>query len=516
MDFSCKVVEQDGSGGFDVIASMDGLPATSPITTVRNGMGSLGLRFPRSHPFVGAMCGSKWLFRELQVFRGSDPDPYWWGVPVNPGKALGSEMVDVQCAEVIPWLLSRRYLGRAQRRNYLEDPSLESGAFAPNWATTGVDTATVITTDHVRGDRAAQLVEASAAPDASLQQTVNFTSTAVGNLVILAGWYRVVSWSGPALENRGLFYEWRLAGVLKQHFYEPITVREAVNEGWQRAESTSPRVIWIPPNTTVAINVRGYAITGTIRWDSFFLGVMESTGAHPWTGSDIGGVAALIVNDAQSATYGKDDCDIDPDMPTTGHIIWDVWQHAEHANSWTDALGSLVQRENGLDFGYIYTANSRTIKGYDRTGGAPGKGTDRTALNLALPNAYVADYGWGLNGNEAASDLVLMGDGDGADREDGASSDATLFGGRGLEWISQTPPNTPIGILDERAAKAAKPHRRPGTYQLQLRPGVIWATGDRITLPAYDGAVLPGTYRVADTAHNPFTDAMIVSVEKEA
>lgn len=515
MDWSAKIVEQNGSGSFAQVGStLSGLPATSPITTVRNGKGGLTLQLPRDHAWVGHLCGSKWMFRELQVYRGSEPNPFWWGIPTQPSKQLGSEKVTIGLEEVIPGLLERRHVGRAQRLNYVTDGDFESGALAPNWTTAGVDSATVIGDDFVSGGRSVQLIESSGGADSYVEQTFNFSSTPLGDIVITAGHFRIVSFSGPAFENRGLFMEYRIGGALQYHTFEPIDQRDGLKRNWQRKKIGFGKAPQIPASTTVQIKIRGYAPKGTIRWDRFWVGVMESTGAHPINGDDIGTLAALLVQHAQSVGYDKDDMDIDASMPTTGTIVFDVWQHAEHANIWRDCLAALVNREEGLDFGYAYTPTSRTLVGYDRTHGRAGKGTNRTALNLNIPNDYVADYGWDLNGREAASWNVEMGDGDGPDREDGAYRDTTLFGGRSLERIGRAPTGTRVADLDGRASKMGEAHRRPGLFQLQLKPGVIWATGDKVGLPAYDGAIVPGVYRVADTSHNPFTDSMIVSVEQ--
>lgn len=509
-----RVVEQDGAGGWSTVEEEAGLNWTQPLTTVRNGMGTTAMRLAMDHPIAAALMAG-WLYRELVVFRGDTTgEPVWWGIPVNPSKPMGTQIATFQLAESIPWLLSRRHFGKVNRTNLLADASFESGAFAPNWVTTDVDTA-VVAGDAYVGAFCADLTDAAAAPDASVQQTFAFTAGGFGNVISVAAWHQILSWVGPAHENRGLYIEWLIGGIVQQAKFVTLDARDALAiNTWRRKEVPLNQSPWIPPNVACTINVRGYAIQGRVKWDQFFTGLMESTSTAPG-GTDLGTYAGIIVNHAQDAAYDKNDLDILVDMPVTGVVINQAHQHAEHGNIWADGLGALVQREDGLDFGYEYGAggSSRTIKGHDRTGGAMGKGTDRTALDLSLGGDYVNQYGWTLNGNEAANYTCALGDGDGPDREEGGYSNPLLFDGRTLEQIKPVPAGTPVSALGERASKMGRARARPGVVNLQLRPGVHWETGDKVTLPAYDVSVQPGPYRVLDTAVNTKDDVMTVGLE---
>lgn len=517
--YTIKLVEQDGAGGFTTIDTITKPVFTGPPTRTLNGMGSM--KFDVSTQFANTLVGelaTHFLRREVQVYRSDPTTPIWWGVPYNPSKGLASAVVSYQCGEVIPWLLAHRFFGKTNRHNLLVDPQFESGAFAPNWGVSGVTTPTVTSADSALGTYSADLVNSGAAPDASVQQTFTFTAGSIGDVVVVAGWFKVVSFTGPAIGNRGLYAEWRQSGVLKDVRYS--TIDGSTPTGiWTRAQippDTDPnKALWIPPGVTAAFNVRGYGVQGHTRWDAMFAGLMESTSTLP-SGSDIASFVAAIVAHAQDPTYDHDDLYIGTSTPATGLLVTGSYQHVEHGNIWTAGIQDQVLREEGIDVGWTYTSNSRTLHTYDRHGGATGKGADRTGLDMSIGGPYVADYGWDNDGNRAANYVTVLGDGFGPSREEGGYTDGSKFGGRQMQSVQQAPPGSNINTLDARANKLGKVLSNPGVINVQIKPGLLIEggttldVGDRVTLPAYDGSVAAGVYRIVDWSLNPATDTLTV------
>lgn len=523
-DYTVKLVEQDGAGGFNVLATMNKPVFNGPPTKQLNGIGSCGLQISPNDPDHAAFYSalqSGWLSREVQIFRGAATDPFWWGVPIRPAKGFGSDARSITCAE-IPWLLTKRFFGKTSRTNYLLNPEFESGL--TSWTAVAAS-ASSDTTEHILGTKSLKLVEGSAGADAFEGQGVTFTAVGIGNVISFAAWFKIddTAWIGPAYEDRGLFAERVSGGVVQQ--VSVFKIDDKTPRGvWIRAEIPLGKSLWVPPNATETINVRLYAPGGTIWWDAVFMGVMESFGSAVPGGSDLATLAAGIVGHAQDPAYNKDDLDIGTSTPATGRNIDIHWQFAEHANIWNNGLQDLVAREDGIDLGWEYQANARTMHTYSRVGSATGKGADLTSLDMSLfhpqtnPAGLVLDYAFSKEGGQAANALTVLGDGDGPDREEGGYLDLTKLGGRTFEAVVAAPTGSPIDSLNDRAGKLGRVRSYPLALDIQLKPGgllsggTIIAEGDRVTIPAYDADITAGTYRVMDMSYNTASDVLTLGV----
>lgn len=518
-----QVVHQDGHGGWDVDEEIDGIHEekpvyTAPVSKILNSVGATGLALsPRdsNHADVLAALASSWPKREVRILREGSHNPFWWGVPVRVAKPFGQPHVTVACAQDL-WHLAQRHVGKTNRTNRLTNPSFETGDLT-GWTTTGVDSAAASTAHPILGSYAARLENNDAGQDCSIQQSYSFTSGGFGNNISVAAWFYIETWNGPPFQNRGLFAEWKIGSAVKQYAFSRIDENTARGRP-ERAEiplgESAPRSLWVPPSTSVTINVRGYAIDGVIHWDAFFAGEMESVSAGVG-GSDIATLAAALVNHGQDPAVDKDDIDMLVSASATGKVIPAAWQYAQHDNIWNVALRDLIARDDGIDVAMVYGPNSRTFTTYSRVGSATGKGVDRTGLDMSLIGQYVLDYEYAKDATQGRNSITVLGDGDGPDREEGGYLDLTKFGGRALEAIVSAPSGSPIDSLQQRATRFGIAKARPTVLTLQLRPGQLVTTvdvGDRLHIPAYDDFIDSGTYRVMDLAWNPANDSLKIGL----
>lgn len=539
MPFALKLMEQDGLGGFVERARLDGVTTaapvwTAPVSEVLNSIGAtsfaLSLDDSRHAPFVSALAVN-WLRREVWVYdmpapvypfleSGSAPAdplvglvPIWQGLPMRPTKAMGEKSITVQCAE-LPWIFTRRHFGKTDRTNYLDpNAGFHEGTFNGWTTSTAPGTTTNIVTTHAKtGDYSAELTSTDPI-DFSVQRTFTVTVGGIGALWAIAAWYYIEPGATvESYEDRLLFAEMRQGGVVIGTATVELSATQQVHGTWVRAEIPVAKTLRAPPNATVDINVRGYGVKGTIRWGAFLAVVMESFSSAQPGGSDLATLAAGMINHAQDPAFGKDSLDIDLNTPATGKLMAAAWQHADHGNIWTVGINDLVGREDGIDVWMSYQADGRTFNTASRVGAALGRGVDRTALDLSLGAGNVLRYGFTKDGQQAANGITILGDGDGPDREEGGYIDLTSFGGRAFEMVLQAPQGADINSLDQRAWRAGLVHARPTILNLALAEGVVMEPGDRVTVPAYDPFIDPGTYRVMDVARNPANGARTIGV----
>lgn len=519
--YKLEVVHRSGGNwvvdaDIDAIASNGRPVVTAPFTRVLNGIGSGSIALATDdadHDTFLSELAVDWPAREVRLWREGSAAPWWWGVPVRPTKQLGQRGVrQIQLAE-IPWLFTRLHFGKANRTNYLGSNAGAELGTTSGWTSVGVDSATASGGWKAKGDYSFKLVN-SGSEDASLQRSIVFTSGPIGNTISVAAHFYIDTWNGPPFANRGLYAEMRQGGTLLDHKFTRIDDRTPRGSP-ERAEIPLSDSLWVPPNTTVTLNVRGYSIDGAIYWDEFFLGVMESIGSGSFTGTDLTTFAVAMVNHAQDPTYDKDDLHIGLDGSATGRKIFRGWQFADHGNIWNNGILDLCRMEDGIDFSMVYGANGRVARIHNRVAPALGKGQDRTALDMSLTGANVLDWGHTRDADQAVNSVVVLGDGDGPDREEAAYVDLTRFGGRALELIEAAPPKTPIDLLDEYARQVGRVHGNPSVLTLAFRPGRLVETvevGDRLSIPAYDPFVDAGTYRVMDVALNCRDDMITVGV----
>lgn len=424
--FVVKVVQNDGT----VLETLNDI-AFDQVTWELNGPGSMDFTV---HNYDTTFTATDILTNEVQLWRNGTF--LWWGVPVR-AEATPTR-VRVSCRGLL-WYFSRRFIGDADRTNYLSNPEFNGNL--TSWTAQNT-TATAVTTQRILGTHSAQLVQATAQQDAYLHQTFSITGTAIGTLVVVVAWYRITStgWLGEAINKRGLTVSRKTGSTIHESSVYEID-GASPRDAWQRAEVS----VWVPPGTTNDIQVRLYSPGGTIHWDATSATIMESLSNYNADQTDI---ASQIVLHLQDTAYGKSDLAIATSTPASGVLRDRHYQHADH-HSGMRALAEFTLLEDGFDFDVAVTSTTRTFTTYyPRKGGTPSQ-LDFTAARLS-------DWTLRIDGEAACSSITVLGDGDGPDREEGAAVDDTVFGGLILEDVIMAPPGAPIDSLDARAEEALR------------------------------------------------------------
>lgn len=500
MSVELKVVGHSGTAG-TVYATLDDMVSLGPLRDVLNQAGSLRFGLHNLDPLLPEV---KAIEREVQVWLdGSFVAGGGWLVPVAPEATIdgSNDVTEFECRGLL-WYLDHRFVGRADRLNKVSNASFESATLPP-WTATAT-TATVSTTAKITGTKSARLVQAAAGVDAYISQPVTIVAGGVGELVTLAGWFLVsaTGWVGPALEDRGLFLSMTIGGVLRQVAVETIDA-ETPRGAWQRREVT----VWIPPTLTAVIDPRLYSPGGTIYWDEISLTLMES---QSYYATDQASIGAGLVAHLQDAAYGKSALAIATSAATTGVVRDRHYQHADHANG-GQALGEFANLSDGFDQSIELTATARTWTSF-----YPRKGTARTAVAWT----ELTRMRWvPVEGDQAASSIVTLGDGDGPDREEGYADDPTKFGGVTLEDVIVAEAGTPIDALDSRAGEELRVRSTAARLEITFGPGLrigSMLTGDTFAGPAtLHGAVdISGNWRVMETSLDLVIRCLTVSCER--
>lgn len=428
-DYTLKVVTTTGSVTQSLTASAAFVQATWEL----NGIGSMDFDV---HNYDSQYVKSYILGKEIQLFRDGTLIGWFVAVRAEATPAL----VRVSCRGLL-WYFGRRFIGRADRTNILDNPSFETGTL-DDWTETGTSTATADTAQRILGTKAAKLVSGTAQLDNYLEQTVTVTGTEIGTLYTLVAWYRVTDsgWLGEAINKRGMTISRVVGGDIQLssvHEIDGATPRDS----WQRGEVT----IWVPPNATEDLEVRLYSPGGTIHWDAVSLTAMESLSNY---GEDQTEIARQVVVHLQDAAYDKSDLNIATSTPATGVLRDRHYQHADHHNG-LRTLQEFPALSDGFDFAIEVGTTGRTFHTYyPRKGGTP----------AALDFTTASLVGWTLrvDGEDACSSITILGDGDGPDREEGAALDLSVFGGLVLEDVVQAPPGAQIDSLDAIAAETLR------------------------------------------------------------
>lgn len=518
MNYKVDVVEYNGSG-FDVLATDLKPVFTSPITRVLNGIGGCGLQLRYDSPVYEALCDKgTWPSRELRVFRGSATTPIFWGIPARPAKALGAG--DVRSVDFVDlmWLFTRLHFGEANA-SILNTRDFESTTLTgdPWYDPDGVGTITTASDPGpIDGSKYLRL-------DGSgveyVYNDTNVTGGFVGLWPIVTGWFYIDSGlitDYPAF-NIGLRVS-RYAG--HNHGGNPTYLRQSVvyrlddnspTDEWVRAEVGGSDELWVGRNAAETIRVELWAPDGRIYWDSVRLIIGD---VFAGVKVDIGEFAGQMIEHAQDPAYGKVDLGIDNGAATAGAKTSMRFPTEEHHNIFNDGIMALVALENGIDINIARHADSREFVTYSRVGSALGKGANLTAEDFTPGGEWLVDWGFVGDAGQGSNSVIVMGDGDGPDREEGFSSAPSAMGGRVYEDIISAPNGTRIRELTKRAVRARKARQYPVTLDLQLKPGKTndITTGDRIHLDALDPMLVASNYRVVDWSLNPNSDALIVGV----
>lgn len=450
---------------------------------------------------------------EIEIWR--DGRRLFWGPMTRPD--ANERTVSFQCRGLRHYF-DRRFFGKADRDNLIANSGFEfGGGSLSSWTSSGPTSATASTTHHYTGSYAAKLVESPAGEDSYIYQNVVVTGTGVGTLLTLAGWFWLedAGFTGGALDNRGLFVEMEVASALYGEPSFTTIDSDTPRNAWQRHETT----IWVPPNVTVTVNVRLYAPGGTIYWDTIQLVKMESISFYDTDQASIVRHWVDYAQDNYIFTHGKSDLNIaatTTTCPLTGVLRDEHQQFADHANI-GQSITDFAALDDGVDFSVGWVGNQRYAfthypsKGVDR-GVTPASGVS----TVTITNSMLArsPFGYRFDGEQAASSVVVLGDGDGPDREEGAATDEAAFGGTTYEAVVSAQPGTPAARLDAKANEVLRSLSNPESLTVTVHEPTAdllktVGTGDIIELDIDHGYIqAAGDYRVVAIRFEPGSEAL--------
>ena len=402
-----------------------------------------------------------------------------------------------ECEGLLSWAADRCIDRGADRENLLTNPDFESGL--TGWTTNNESglTATADTTRKKSGTQAAKLVSTAYGKQNYLSQSVSYTSTSLGDVLVLAGWHYTQNsgYLGPAYGNRGLY------GLVPGGGPGDLGIVEiddaSTRDDWVRVET----LIYVPPSTTVSIAVRLYSPGGTNWWDALSLTRYESLFYEETDEATIAGhIWEFIQNQLTGWTVPKSDLLIGQTINTTGTLRTRNYLFHEHTPA-EAALDELVAN-GGFDHAVTPARVYTTYPG--------GQGTDRTSgvgtVTLDKTNANFVKRVF--DGHQAASDIVTLGAGDGPDREEGGASDTAVFDGQTIQRII-TPRGEPeIDALDSIAGEELAGMKNPVAYEVEVFDATLVALlglGDRVLLDYTKGRLnVSGAHRIVKRrlAHN--------------
>lgn len=484
MAYSAKIVELDGT----VVRTLVNCNIPTVVDEL-NAAGSATITIPKYE--TGSAVGQYddlYLGREVQILDGATPIAR--GVPMHPHASSSDGAVSIEL-QGVGWYFTRRFID-APISNLLTNPSFEDGL--TGWTASGC-TATVVTSPRRRGGYAVQLTGSTTGAEQFLSQIVyGVTSTAIGDLLTLAGWYQIDdgAWVGPAFESRGLYIELIDTSVVQTHNSLDGVIDDATpRDVWNRAEPTT----WIPPNKTWDVGVRLYCPNGTVTYDALSLTKMESLAIGPGAGEDIATTANRIVAFIQDTANDKSDLSIGTTTPPTTGITFQypkAWQYADH----TPADRALNDEIVPLGVDWSITPDTKTF-----TVHYPRRGTDRSgSVTLTFPAGNLASYEYDDDNGQIETDVTMMGEGDGPDREEGRAVDTTELNGLVLQSVNPTPPGTTIDKLDDLATDRLKRAKRPVrllsvvTVEKAGALASVLGVGDTVGVSINDGVIQLGGY----------------------
>lgn len=459
-----------------------------------------------------AASAAAWpIAREIHVYR--DATRIFAG-PIINGE-LSDGLLRFECDGLLAYAGQRCIDTGADRENFLVNPQFEDSPDLTGWTAVNT-TATVATSQRQLGTKSAQLVQAAAQEDAYIYQDITVTGTGVGSLFTLVGWFKIdpAAWLGEAQGRRGLVLARYVAGA-EQTAGDSYIDGDTPRGSWERAKTS----VWVPPNATETLQVRLYSPGGTIWWDACSLTLMESLSSAEAVDDflmDQTEIAQHIVEFIQDASFGWDDLAITTDCPVSGVDRERHYQFADHVPS-LQALLEFTELDNGFD---IEITPDRVFKTH-----YPLKGTDRSAtVTLKTPrpgdeadvNCLLA--GWRFDGDQAASGIVVLGEGDGPDREEGSAVDTTLFDGRLVELVITPRATVAIDTLDGLATRSLVDHTNPVFFELLVTDPTLVAlldVGDIVDVDVDFGAISgTGSWRVMNTAEDLDQATLLVTVRK--
>lgn len=435
--------------------------------------------------------------REIQIHR--DDTIMFWGPTVR--SEITQDVANIQCADPA-WYLTRRFFGKADRTNLLTNGDFEDGT--TGWSAAGL-TPVIDTTRAVHGGRSVRLSGPSAGHDSYLSQTyTHIQSYPTGDLLTVAAevWVPSVDYRGDAFDGLQLYAERRNSGgtLLDTKF---TTLDPGKMDQWVHVEVAIPSVL-----NDDTIEVRLYPPFGVAWWDLATLTAMESLS---FIEQDMATIIRGVVFYAQDRfpgfTHGKSNLYLDVDFAPTGVTMSRTWQFADHENIGA-AIRAFTEQKSGIDWRVDYTDTTRTM-----VVGHPHLGVTHTDLTLEW-GVNVSKFRWSHDRTQGATSTVVLGPGDGPDRQEGG---ATLGSPAGptLEDVTVATDGTPIAALDLAAQERLALLTNPEVLEV-VAAGILGSVSVGDWLPVlidWGGPVsVNDTYRIVRATVDPANDSLTITL----
>lgn len=445
--------------------------------------------------------------REIQIWR--DDTILFWGPVVRVEAAR--DVITAQCAGAW-WYLTRRYFGKADRDNIFTNGGFEDGT--TGWTAVGL-TPVVDPFRAVEGHRSIRLT--GIASDHTDHITQTWTHPAgghpLGDLITVAAWVWVGSdgYSGTALDNAGMVVTHKDgSGTILFDALIPVW-DDTPKDQWSRLDESAPggSNIEIPnvlPGHTVTVDL--YPPFGSAWYDLVVGTLMESLSfVEQDMATIIRGVVAYAQDNYSGFAHGKSDLGIGTEIDPTGITLSRTWQFADHQNI-ADELRTFTENRDGVDYSIDLTATTRTFRAW-----YPQKGTVRgTTLTY---DDQIQAFTWAHDRNQVANNVVVLGPGDGPDREEGGAT--TTATGPDLEEVTVAPDGTLPGALDRIASERLAVVSNPEILEVtctDLFDGA--AVGDWFPVVIdLDAVQVDDTYRVVKIVADPALDTLALTMNRQ-
>lgn len=303
-----------------------------------------------------------------------------------------------------------------------------------------------------------------------------------GLTATLAGWVKVPSaeFTGWGVHSRGVMLQryksnfktnnwWTQNGQpnswggYRAFYTDPIESsyeqmgEDYPKDGWIRQECS----ITVPPNATEYVVARLSSVNGRVYWDKMTLTYDTAFERYD---TDQSLIVQGLVEHAQDPAFDKNAINIrtEPAPPSKKRDL--VALHSEHANIW-DLMRQPTEFRDGIDIGMRYTPSERIV-----TTHFPKKGVTRRRLHLQLQR-NIAAFSWTFDGEAASSSVIILGTGDGSDREEASAIDTAAFAsGLILETVIAVSPEVGVDQLQELADEKINVVSNPEVLSITTYP----------------------------------------------
>jgi hypothetical protein len=443
----------------------------SNITWELNGIHTADFTLPLNDPKAVHL---KTPEREVQIWRGNRL--LTWMVITSMW--VEGATIRVQC-KGLRWYFSRRFFGKADRTNYVKNGSFEQGlaywdffynVLEPQANLTHSNyTASISTAKTVVGSKSLKITDQNATPQFGISATQVFIMTVddaidpEGTIWTLAVWVYVEDFQSSD----------RRAGVTIQRSSTTQTVTitrpggtptvypKVISATRIPIDEDTPKGVWTRMEIEMTqpfrndqpefVLVRITSPKGIIYIDEVTLTAAEKTSFYD---KDQALIVKGIVDHCQDTNYGKSSLNMQTNTPLTGIIRTREYWHSEHQVC-ADALNEFHSLYQGVDSEITVTPTTRTYTTY-----YPRKGIHRPDTVLEH-GKNIAAYSVEYSGEETANSVVVLGDGEGSDREEGGAIDNTSLGGLILEKVYNATPGSHIKTLDQQAQRGVERFKKP-------------------------------------------------------